>query len=154
MELCKRNASLVWNVFGLLSCTGFQKGLTGAAAPKLGCVSAGSWGRWSTGPCCFHRVCSETLAGGQGNFRATGGLKNHVCVAGWVVRSGFARWKTVQRTMLRLRWLLMVVCPSSPRLEFEVQVSAPTSSSRLCLGKRRSASCWLQQGSRSRTSRQ
>lgn len=34
------------------------------------------------GAYCFHSACSEKLAGGQGNFRAASGLKNHVHVAG------------------------------------------------------------------------
>lgn len=61
---------------------------------------------------------------------------------------------TLQRTISAVPCLLVVVCPSFPRLEFKVQVSALTLASPLLhLGKSRSASCWLQWGSGSRTSR-
>lgn len=154
----QKNASLVWNtltlslylLLGML----FLKGLTAVETPKLGCVRAWRWGRWSTGPCCFRSVCRDELVVGQRNPRADSGLKNQVLIASWVRPLRFYKWKAVQRTMLAVRCLLVVVRASFPRLEFEVQVSALTLSSPLLhLGKSRSASCRLQWGSGSRASR-
>lgn len=96
------------------------------------------------GPYCFPSVCSDKLSGGQRNSMADSGIKDHEPVAGGVCMSPQVlqgERKTVQGTMLCLPWLLMVVCPSFPRLEFKVWVSALTLSSpllrvgecRLCL---------------------
>lgn len=87
MELCKRHASLVWNVltsdhYFLLGVL-FLKGLTAVEIPKLRCVRAWSWGRCSTGPNCFHGVCWDGLVVGQRNPRADSGLKNQVLIASW-----------------------------------------------------------------------
>lgn len=96
----QKNASLVWNtltlslylLLGML----FLKGLTAVETPKLGCVRAWRWGRWSTGPCCFRSVCRDELVVGQRNPRADSGLKNQVLIASWVRPLRFYKWKTAE----------------------------------------------------------
>lgn len=156
MKLCKRNASLVWNVLTLslylLLGMLFSKGLTAVETPKLRCVRAWSWGRWSPGPCCFHSVCRDKLVVGQLNPRADTGLKNQVLISSWAHPVRFYKVENCREQCCYC--LLVAVHPSFPSLKFEVQVSALTLASPLLhLGKSRSASCWMQWGSGSRTSR-
>lgn len=154
MELCIRSASLVWNILTLshylLLGMLFLKGLPAVETPKQGCVRARSWGRWSTGPYCFHSVCRDKLVVGHRDLRADGGLRNRVLVADWALPSGVTGWKTAENNV---GCSLLVSGSLSLFPETGIWSAGQCSGLVLHLGKCRSASCWLQWGSGSRTSR-